>query len=163
MGYAAISFDHRGYDLPERLAEAEQDVVDLLAYVDANAAELHLDPDRICLWSVSGGGLPAVWASITGEPRPVCTVLISAGFGGAPAEADPVVLVTAYMPPVFLAYGAQDGYAAPARFLDAATAAGVEVIVERHPGGHGFESTADSEQQRIVRLALEFVRNHLNS
>lgn len=161
LGFAAISFDYRGYDLPARLAEAERDVIDLLAYVRANAAHLHVDPVRICLWSVSGGGLPAAWASSFGDPQAICTVLISAGFAGAPPDADPVAAMTGDMPPVFLARGARDGYADPTRFLDAAVPAGVEVTVEQHPGGHGFESTVDAEQQRIVGLALDFVSEHL--
>lgn len=161
LGYAAISFDYRGYDLPDRLAEAEQDVLDLLAYVDANAAQLGIDPDRICLWSVSGGGLPAAWASIFGDPQPICTVLISAGFAGAPSEADPILAIGAGMPPVFLAHGAQDAYADPGRFVEAGAASGVSVTVHTHPGRHGWESHAESEQQRIVGFALDFLREHL--
>ena len=55
----------------------------------------------------------------------------------------------------------EEEQAAPTRFLDAARAVGVEVTVESHPGGHGFEGTADADQQRIVRLALDFVSGHL--
>ena len=161
LGYAAISFDYRGYGVRDRLADAEQDVLDLLAFVGAHASELAIDPDRICLWSVSGGGLPAAWASIFGDPRPVCAVLISAGFWGAPPEADPIAEMGAGMPPVFLAHGAQDGYANPDSFVEAATAAGVAVTVETHPGGHNWESTSDQEQQRIIGRALDFVVEHL--
>lgn len=161
LGYAAISFDYRGYDLPERLVDAEQDVLDLLAFVGATAGELHIDPDRVCLWSVSGGGLPAAWASIFGDPQPICTVLISAGFAGAPPEADPVAAIDPDMAPVFLAHGAQDSYANPDRFVEAAATSAVTVSLHAHPGRHGWESAADSEQQRIVGLALDFLRQHL--
>jgi predicted esterase len=161
LGYAAISFDYRGYDLPERLADAEQDVLDLLAYIDSNAARLGIDPDRICLWSVSGGGLPAAWASVFGDPQPICTVLISAGFAGAPSDADPVSAIGAAIPPIFLAHGAQDAYANPDRFVEAVTVPDGMVTVETHPGRHGWESTADADQQRIMGLALEFVVEHL--
>lgn len=164
MGYAVVAFDYRGYMGSTRLEEAYDDVLDLLAYVDANASELHADTQRMCLFGVSGAGMPATWAAIHGEPRPDCVVLLSAGIRPVPSpDVDPLEFVSADMPPFFIGYGALDSYADPDRFVEAATAAGATVIVEEHPGRHGFENEADLDQQRIVEAALGFLHEHLET
>lgn len=167
MGMAAVAMDYRGYDddEPETLAGANQDGLDLLSYVGAHADELRIDPTRICVWGTSGGGYPATWAAIFGDPQPVCAVMFSAGldaqrFG---PEQNPVEFINPDMPPFFIARGLADGYSSPGTFVDRATAMGVPVILEEHPGGHGFENDNDSDQQRIVGLALEFLADHLQS
>jgi acetyl esterase/lipase len=162
MGYVGIAFDYRGYDDAETLGAAQQDVLDLLSYVEAHAADLMIDPDRMCLFATSGGGIPAAWAAIRGEPRPVCVVMMSAT-GDAPwaGDHDPTTHVSSALPPFFFGRGKMDDYSAGNAFIDAARDAGVEVLVEEHPGGHGFENERDPRQQRIVGDALAFLSQHL--
>jgi dipeptidyl aminopeptidase/acylaminoacyl peptidase len=164
-GFVGIAFDYRGYDddAPETLVAAEQDVLDLLAYVGDHTDELRVDPRRICIWSTSGGGYPGAWAAIFGEPQPRCAVMFSASLeeDWAP-DVDPSRFVDATAPPFFIARGAFDDYGSVARFIHRARAAGIEVVYEEHPtGSHAFENESDPDQRRIVRRALEFVARHL--
>jgi len=55
-GWVGVTFNHRFYAL-DRVRDAQADVDDLIAYVRANATTLGIDPDRLTLWAVSGGGL----------------------------------------------------------------------------------------------------------
>jgi acetyl esterase/lipase len=165
-GFVGIAFDYRGYDryAPETLADAERDVLDLLAYVGDHSDELLVDPDRICVWGTSGGGYPAAWAAIFGEPQPRCAVMFSASLDAdwAP-DRNPLEFVGPDMPPFFIAYGVLDSYSSGTAFIEAARTAGVYVTVEQHTGEHGFENERDPDQQGIVRLAFEFVAEHLSA
>lgn len=165
-GWAGVTFDYRGYlrSSPERLEAAQQDVLDLLAYLADQADDLRLDPTRICLWASSGGGLPAAWAAMRGEPRPSCVVTFSARLDGDAAPArDPVALIHADQPPFFVARGRLDRYAyqGSMRFVDRATEVGAVIVVEDHSGGHGFEQSREPDSERIIEAALDFLRAHL--
>lgn len=157
-GWAGITFDYRGYNGSEQLEAAQQDVLDLLAYLADRADELRLDSTRICLWASSGGGLPAAWAAMRGEPRPRCVVTFSARLDG-----DSVSLIHADQPPFFIARGRLDSYAygGSMRFVERATAEGAQIVVEDHPGAHAFEQVAGPDSERIIEAALEFLRTHL--
>jgi acetyl esterase/lipase len=73
-GFVGITFHHR-FHAPARLAEADQDVADLVAYVRKNAAELGVDRNRIAIWAFSGGGpFLARWL---GEPPLYVRALVS--------------------------------------------------------------------------------------
>jgi acetyl esterase/lipase len=55
QGLVGVTFTHRqGY--PERTVEGAADVAVAIAYVRAHAAELNVDPDRLCLAAYSLGG-----------------------------------------------------------------------------------------------------------
>lgn len=55
QGLVGVTFTHRqGY--PERTAAGGADVAAAIAYVRAHAAELNIDPDRLCLAAYSLGG-----------------------------------------------------------------------------------------------------------
>lgn len=55
-GFVGITFNYRSSEDGRRLAEAEQDILDALAYVQTQKKELHADTDRVALWFFSGGG-----------------------------------------------------------------------------------------------------------
>lgn len=56
QGLVGVTFTHRqGY--PERTIEGGADVAAAVAYVRAHAAELNIDPDRLCLAAYSLGGV----------------------------------------------------------------------------------------------------------
>ena len=54
-GFVGVTFDHRYYG-PGSLMDADQDVAALEAHVRAQAADLHVDEERLALWAFSGGG-----------------------------------------------------------------------------------------------------------
>jgi acetyl esterase/lipase len=53
---AAVTFNYRGFTDDKSLAEGYSDVQDLLHYVREHADEWHIDPDRLGIWTCSGGG-----------------------------------------------------------------------------------------------------------
>jgi acetyl esterase/lipase len=163
MGYVAVSFDYRGYRDAQTLAAAQQDVLDLLAFVRDGADEYGIDPDRVCVWGTSGGGLTMGWAAIHADPPVSCGIGFSVSMEEpAVPERDPVAALRADSPPFFLARGHLDGYARLRDFVERAEELGVEVIAEEHPRGvHGFEGRREPEQQRILARAFEFLEEHL--
>lgn len=66
FGFAAVAFDHRFLG-PNRLADAAQDVVDLMLHVRKNAELMVVDPQRLALWAFSGGG-PLLAAALRERP-----------------------------------------------------------------------------------------------
>jgi len=65
-GFVAVTFNHR-FLSPDRLADAGDDVADLITHLRENAASLDVDPDRLALWAFSGGG-PFLAASLRDRP-----------------------------------------------------------------------------------------------
>ena len=163
MGYVAISFDYRGYRNPATFAAAQEDVLDLLEFVRDGAVEYGIDPERVCLWGTSGGGLTMGWAAIHAEPPVSCAIGFSVSMEQPSVpDRDPVAALRADSPPFFLARGNLDGYARLRDFVERAGELGVEVVAEEHPRGrHGFEGAREPEQQRILARAFEFLEEHL--
>lgn len=54
-GFVGVTFNHRLYSL-QAFDDSAADVQAAIEHVRANAAELHVDPDRIAAWAFSGGG-----------------------------------------------------------------------------------------------------------
>lgn len=55
QGLVGVTFTHR-LGFPQGVAEGATDVAAAVAYVRAHAADLNVDPDRICLAAYSAGG-----------------------------------------------------------------------------------------------------------
>lgn len=73
-GFVAFTFNHR-YHAPELLLQSVEDVVAAIVYVRENAAAFSLDPDRLCLWTCSGGG-PHITFALREQPDYVCCLVI---------------------------------------------------------------------------------------
>jgi len=175
LGMVGITFNFSSYPMrsdygtvnEENMGFAVEDAADLLAYVAEHAAELNIDPARICVWTTGTGSMVGAYTALSGEPRPVCAVI----FGGTLDEGyagryNPADLVSADMPPFFIARANQDIYSNDGidhfAFLDREEG-GERVTVERVLGGHAFEVFPQdlAATQAVIGKALDFVMEHL--
>jgi acetyl esterase/lipase len=177
VGLGAVVFSN-GFSGLEAFQAAGEDVEAALAYVRANAEKLSLDPERICLVHMSGGG--AFLAPFL-ESRPSwlrCVVLYYAvlrpetfealGAGAVSVEQredlDPFVHLEATdrPPTLFIAEAGRDAPAINAdlrRFRDEAIEAGWSVEYWNHPAGpHGFDAFDPSPRSLLI---LERTRTFL--
>ena len=175
-GMVGITFGYSGFSLladsvvpsAEAVGRAAQDAVDLLAYVADHAAELNVDPERICLWTTSSGSLTGAYAGLVGSPAPKCVVVFTGNLEWDVAGPySPTESISADMPPFFIARGSTDFPSNDSidRFASLARAAGGDVTVARHPGGHAFEYAQPDmpETQSIIDDALAFIRATLGA
>jgi len=162
-----------------------QDVTDAIAYVRTNAADLHVDPDRLCLWSGSAGALAGLRVGLA-DPQPFVRCLVSyyglfdlAVYAQARALPPPAPALLHALAP--LTYLQQHPQRIPPLLIArmehdlpglnvavdafAAGAADVHAPVElvNHPAGHhGFDTEDDNEQSRaIIAQTLSFMQRHL--
>ncbi len=181
-GFVAVAFDHRFLG-PGRLSDAGGDVADLVAHVRQNSASLGVDAERLAIWAFSGGGpflasplrerpawlraVVAYYAALDLEqPAPGADSGLSAeirerfsavrGLGGEAGSAPPILVARAGLDNPWLNGGID-------RFVQAATAAGATLDLLNHPQGrHGFDILDDdARSKQIIRLTLEFLRDHL--
>lgn len=171
-GLAAVTFNHRFYS-HEKVGVAATDVADLISYVRRNAAELNLDPDRLCLWAFSFGGLQLSPAIKDAPPFVRCLVSFYAFLDLPMANLKPYSpleqLKARTMPPapIFIAWAGQDIpqlNTIVAAFVQEALSKNVSLELSTYPDGqHGFDVYNDTdESRRLIAKALAFVRTHLD-
>jgi acetyl esterase/lipase len=188
-GFAGVTFNHR-LTTNDNVAETEPDVEAAIAYLRANARELGIDPERLCLAFYSAGGVLA--AGALREPRRFvrCVVLFYPYLDLEHLRADTRFrrsypasrvdrLVPRYspaaqlrdpsrLPPMFLAMAGRDEIpglnASVRRFVDAAIDARAPLEFVIHPTGvHGFdEQNHDGRTREILERALAFLHRHLD-
>lgn len=181
-GLAAVTFSHR-FTSTQMLSTAAEDVNDALAYVREHAAELSVDPDRICVWAVSAG---PIFVTPMLRQRPTylrCAVLYygvvdpatleEVGMTGIPKsfadEYDATEAVRASgdtLPRLVVARAGKDRppfNRALDEFIAAALEANAPLDVMNHPQGqHGFDYLDDVPRSReIVRRTLAILRTVL--
>jgi acetyl esterase/lipase/ketosteroid isomerase-like protein len=182
-GMVGVTFSYRqGYPKTITLDSAS-DVADAIAYVRANASNLGIDKDHLCLAAYSGGG-PMLSPFLRGAPDYIRCVV---GFyvfmdirQSGPFRASetpetlgrfsPIVRIgegTGRFTPIFLAQGGRDEVPtlqnSVERFVTEALGRHVPLTFLFHPEApHGFDNQlADDRSREIVRGALEFMRWHL--
>jgi len=181
-GFVAVTFNHR-FLSPDRLADAGDDVADLITHLRENAASLDVDPDRLALWAFSGGG-PFLAASLRDrpawlralvayyavldlqQPPPGADSGIGAELRQAFSPAHALSKGSGSIPPVLIARAGLDNAwinSGIDRFVQSAVAQGVALDLLNHPEGrHGFDILDDDARSRqIIRNTLEFLRGHL--
>ena len=190
-GLAGLPFNHRsaGGRLAGMVSVAE-DIHDLVDYVRRHAAELHVDPDRLCLWACSAG-VPYLQEFFAAPPAYVRCMVACYGLMDyqqyasflepeLPAEERATKLQLfkqfsllgylqdhpATIPPLFVAQAGQDDPAANAsidRYYSAACSLHAQVELACHASGrHGFDVLDDDATSRsIVERTLGFMRHHL--
>lgn len=180
-GLVGVTFNHRLYGL-DRVADAQADLVDLVAHLRADAAKYGIDRDRICLWAFSGGG-PLLSAAFDGGlPGVRCVVSFYGLLDRRPERADtpaaisdevlqqlsPVYHVTAghRVPPMLIGRAGNDApqiNATVDAFVREAKVRNAPVQVIEHPTGHhGFDALDDDNRSReIIAAAIRFIAEQL--
>ncbi len=179
-GMAAVIFTHRLGFPQTAILDGASDVADALAYVRANADNLGIDKDRLCLAAYSAGG--PMLSPFLSDPPPYVRCLV--GFypfldirqtkehqASETAETlqqfSPIVQIGARVPPLFIARAGKDEIPtlldSVDRFVAEALKRNAPITVMNHPSGpHGFDNQADGERSReIVRGAIDFMKLHL--
>jgi acetyl esterase/lipase len=185
-GLVGIAFNHRYRSLRD-LEHSVADIKAVIQRVQAQADSLGVDPDRLCLWTFSGGG-PQLASFLRDRPEHLrCivafyTVLDPRAFSqmeGMKELADlPENEMTTFspekeltgkegnLPPLFIARAGLDHPAINQSidsFLQKALAANAEVELVNYPEGHhGFDVLDDTVRSReIITLAMNFVKKRL--
>jgi acetyl esterase/lipase len=182
-GFVGITFKHRLNALGE-YGRAAGDVRALIDHVRANAAALHVDPDRLGLWGFSGGGALLGVAFQQRTPFVRCVVSYYGildlreppGSGQPPAVPEPgasdlspvslVARAAGPFPPTLIARAERDNpriNQSVDDFVRGAIAGGVSLDLLTLPGGqHGFDVLDDTARSReVIEKTLAFLRANL--
>jgi acetyl esterase/lipase len=183
-GWIGVTFAHRfsGFD---QLDQASADIAAAVAYVRDHAAELGADPDRVCLWAFSGGGLFLAEALRAPDPSVRCLVAYYPLLDARPMAAAPGVGerldaealrrhsalaaledAEAITTPLLVARAGQDSPSLRAQadaFVSAALAKNAPLDLLNHPTGHHtFDAQDDNARTHaIISHTLAFIREHL--
>ncbi len=183
LGFAAVTFNHRGQEQFTNLAgmaAVVADIDDFLTYIRDNAASLHIDNDRLAVWSISTGcpfGVSAAAKHAGGFVRCIVAYygpLDLRSLAPDVSESDlqpfsPVQQLSEGWPPTFVARAELDQIMGTAindsidAFVSEARAKNLDVEVINHPQGqHAFDVlNNDARSREIIQRTLEFVKAHL--
>jgi acetyl esterase/lipase len=160
-GWIGVPFAHRfsGFD---QLDQASADIAAAVAYVRDHADVLGADPDRVCLWAFSGGGLFLAEQLRAPDPAVRCLVAYYPLLDARPMAAaqgigerlDPETLHR------HSALAAMED-----AFVAAALAKNAPLDLLNHPAGHHtFDAQDDNARTHaIIGHTLAFVREHLGA
>ncbi|MCB5167718.1 alpha/beta hydrolase [Streptomyces bambusae] len=171
LGVVAATFDHRLHDVTAYPPAAE-DVADAVARVRRDP---RVDPDRVALWFLSGGGLltaewlaaPPAWLRCLAASYPILAPMPNWGLPEGRFRPADAVRKAGDLPVVLTRAGREmpEIAATVAEFLAAAEdcAAAVEVI-DVPSGHHAFETLDPTDESReAVRRAMRTVLGHLTA
>jgi acetyl esterase/lipase len=179
-GLVGITFNHR-YHAPGMLEQSAQVVVAAIGYFRTHANTFNLNPNRLCLWTCSGGGSQICFAL---REQPVyirCMVLYYTllDLRPIPRHVDALGETVAhqYSPvvclqdkplgfPVFLARAGLDNQTLNQTmdsFIIQALQANANLEVMTHSQGHhGFDIVDDNPRSRqIIARTLAFIRENV--
>jgi acetyl esterase/lipase len=180
-----VTFTHRlGFPKP-MLNEAAGDVNAALNYIRANADELNIDKDRICLAVYSGGG-PMLSMAMRDKPQYVrCLVAFYAFLDIQQSDMhraheaaetlknfSPITYLASEaqpLAPLFIARAGLDEVPglndSLDRFIQQAMTKNASIAVVNHPRGlHAFDIQNDDERSReIIEAALTFMKTQLGA
>jgi acetyl esterase/lipase len=179
-GLLGFTFNHQ-YNAPEQLEQSVGNVIAAVEYIRQQASTFNLDPDRLCLWTCSGGG-PHICFALRDRPAYVrCLVLYYAILDLRPVDwlVSALGQETAYhysavayiekQPLPFPIFIGRAGLDHPGinqtidNFVAQALQANTALEVMNHPvGEHGFDIMNDDTRSRqIVARTLAFIRENL--
>lgn len=185
-GMVGVTFNHRYYGWDKQnLDDSFSDVRDAIAFVRNNAEKYNVDPDRICLWSVSGGG-PHLSIPLKDKMGYVRCIVSYYGVldlksvvsiyglskdtdwmtGYSPI--DYLTLDNCDIPPFFIARAGLDDPTLNATidsFVGKAIEMNADISVMNHPGGiHGFEIANDDFRTRgIIEDTISFIKRNITA
>jgi acetyl esterase/lipase len=179
-GFVGVTFNHRLHSL-EAYDTSAADVQALIEHVRTNAAELHVDPERIAVWAYSGGGplLTFAFRDAPGWLKAVVSfyaILDLPPEGTAPGASDRLSPVkhlkasTRPVPPVFIARAGIDSpliTASVESFVAAALQKNVMLELFTLPEAkHGFDlNMGDNDTPRsreAIARAIAFLKARLD-
>ena len=178
-GCIGVTFNNRFHSFND-LQQAADDIQVALTYLRDHATELHLDADRLALWTFSGGGLHLSFA-LRDQPAFVrCLVAYYARMDVRPRDSEwlraiPDTTIAAFSAiealrtagtvttPLLIARAGQDTNGSLDEFIAEALTCNMALDVLNHPHGqHGFDYLNDDARSRaIIAQTLEFVQTHL--
>ncbi len=167
-GLAAITFNHCFF-APQKAADAMAEVRALLAHLHDHAETLRIDPQRLCLWAFSGGGI-FLSPFLRQAPANIrCMVAYYAALHARLPEFSPATQVaesSGLIPPLLIARAGRDMPGlneGTDHFIQQALKKNACLDVLIHPAGeHGFDIKNDDARTRgILRHTVEFLRTHL--
>lgn len=181
-GLGAVTFNHRSPDIG--LPPVAEDVDDLIEWVRNHAGDFGLDPDRLAVWTFSGGP-PFGFRTVLRDRPAFVRCLLSfygvldyrhvaeqMGFGPSqdPAVFSPAALLDSgegTLPPIFVAKAGIDQpwiKESNDRFIAESLRLDLTLDVMTHPEGrHSFDILDDDDRSReIIRRAIEFLREHVH-
>ena len=167
-GLSAIMFNHRFFGL-DRMGEAMTDVQDLLGYVSAHGEALNINPDRLCLWAFSGGGV-FLSPFLREAPNAIrCVVAYYAALHARTPEFSAAIQIsenTGRIPALLIARAGLDLALLNEgidNFVQHALKKNACIDVLNHATGqHGFDGRDNNERTKdILRRTLEFIHAHL--
>lgn len=181
-GLVGITFNHRSTQARTRMAEACSDVLAAIEYVRTNAAALGVDPDSLCFWVCSAGGLKLKLVLQENPTFIRCTVAyyplmdLTAWREHTPTTFSDEVLqefsainyVSPLAAPILLVRAGLDHPALNSgidRFVQAALAQNMRLDLYNHPAGeHAFDTrNANARSREIIALTLAFMNRHLSA
>jgi dienelactone hydrolase len=182
-GLIGITFNHR-YTGHRQINQSFEDVLAAMDYIRDQAASFNLDPDRLCIWTFSGGG-PHLYLFLHNRPHFVrCVVAYYAGMADISTgekldrlaseelndEERRALSLASYLKeegtiglPIFIARAGLDD---PETnwwidlFVQEALAANATLDLANHPTGrHAFDILDDDSRTRqIIARTIEFIR-----
>lgn len=186
-GLIAVMFKHRTDELYTRLPEAAGDIDDLIQYVRAQSARLHIDPDALAIWTASSGPPTALRTALRDTPTYIhCIAVYYGGMSllnrkyftysddeeehlkefspayrlsqGDPAKIAPLFVAKAGLDRPFLNESIDE-------FVKVASERNLPITFMNHPTGqHGFDILNDDARSReIIKATLAFLHEHLAS
>ena len=179
-GFVGVTFNHRFFNI-EHLPKSASDLNDALHFVRENSTALNVDPDRLCLWGFSNGGL-LLAAALLGTPSFLRCLLAfyarlelssdaSTNFSEDDAKHFSSIAALeeslSLSLPMFVARAGQDQLdglnETIDRFIQTALAKNSPVTLINHPNGrHAFDILDDDARtDEIIALAIEFIKTHL--
>lgn len=181
-GLIGVTFNHRFFSI-EHLPKSAADLEDALQFVRENSAKLNIDPDRLCVWGFSNGGL-LLASFLQGNPSFVRCMLAfytrldlkldaSTSFSSVDTKRFSSIAVLEQNPsigcPVFIARAGRDQLEGLNESIDEfvrkALAKNVQITLINHPNGrHAFDVLDDDKRtHEIIALAIEFTKTHVMS
>jgi acetyl esterase/lipase len=183
-GMVAVTFNHRFVGVPG-IAASQANIGTAIDFVRGQAADFHLDPDRLAFWAFSGGG-PFLAPVLRERPAYLRALLASyavldlASLRGkltfmpvhdeAARDFSPAACFpegTPYEgPPILVARAGRDSPAINGTidlFVQRALAANAPLDLMNHPAGqHGFDAMDDDDRSReIIARTITFLQTHL--
>ena len=178
-GFAGFTINHH-YHAPDQLVQSAENVLTAVNHIRERASDFNLDPERLCLWTCSGGG-PHICFALRERPsyirclvayycvldlRPVDWLVEAVGQEVAERFSAVTYLDQPLPFPIFLGRAGQD-HPEIMQIMDDFAMQGLKVNTNlelmNHPQGeHGFDIMNDDDRShQIIARTLTFMQENV--